>query len=241
MVKPQRTKVIDALHRSRMRPYLDATQQNEKRALALYRWHSELTAACQPVLGATEVILRNAMDRRLQDWNNEETGGTHSWLLSDPVAPLRSLSAGKRKEANERARKAFKNRPTSHRRYGQAITHDDVLAQVTFGLWKELLPNHQPGAGNTTENNNRMRLWREALEPTFPNVNDPDGETTFWRVAHVHSLRNRVSHMESILDIDVLDIIQDSFDLLKSIDQGVANWITGASKVKTVFRDKPKV
>lgn len=241
MVKSKRTKVIDALHRSRMRPYLDAANQNEKRALALYRWHSELTAACQTVLGATEVILRNAMDRRLQNWNNEVCGGTQSWLLTDPAAPLRSLSAGKRKEANDRARKAFKNRPTSHRRYGQAVTHDDVLAQVTFGLWKELLPNHQPGAGNSTENANRMRLWREALESTFPNVADPDGEITFWRVTHVHRLRNRVSHMESILDIDVLDIVQNAFDLLRSIDQDVADWLTGASRVKTVFRDKPEV
>jgi hypothetical protein len=241
MVKPPRTKIIDAFHRVRMRPYLDAAHQNEKNALALYRWHSELTAACQVVLGATEVILRNAMDRRLQTWNDAESGSTQSWLLSDPATPLRSLSAGKRKEAKDRAQKAFNKRPTSHRRYGQAVTHDDVLAQITFGLWKELLPNHQPGAGNTTENNNRIRLWHEALEPTFPNVSDPDGSVTFWRVAHVHSLRNRVSHMESLLDVDVLDIIQDAFDLLRSIDRDVANWVTGGSKVKAIYRERPDV
>lgn len=224
-----------------MQPFLDAAHQNKKNALKLYRWHSELTAACQSVLGITEVVLRNSMDRALQDWNNKESGGSQSWLLFNPEAPLRSLSAGKRKEAKERAQKASDGRSSSHRRYGQAVSHDDVLAQVTFGLWKELLPNHLPDAGNATENKNRERLWKEALANAFPNEHDPDGSRTFWRVAHTHKLRNRVSHMESILDVEVLDYIQDAFDLLRSINRDVAQWATGASKVSTIYRQKPDV
>ena len=46
-----RRKIIDALHTARMRPYLDAAHNNEKNALTLYRWHLELTAAVQTVLG----------------------------------------------------------------------------------------------------------------------------------------------------------------------------------------------
>ncbi len=65
----QRKKIIAALHQSRMRPYLDAALQNEKNAIALYLWHTELTAAMQAALGVTEVILRNAVDRELQSWN----------------------------------------------------------------------------------------------------------------------------------------------------------------------------
>jgi|GEM_PF-3449613 len=57
MAGSARTKIIDALHRTRMKPYLEAAYQNEKNALALYRWNSDLTAACQTVLGATEVVL----------------------------------------------------------------------------------------------------------------------------------------------------------------------------------------
>ncbi|EIC06701.1 hypothetical protein OR221_3225 [Microbacterium laevaniformans OR221] len=224
-----------------MQQFIAAAHQNDKNALTLYRWHSEFTAAVQPVLGATEVILRNAMDRRLQAWNDEESGGTRSWLLNEPESPLRSLSAGKRREAKERADKALERRLPSHHRYGVPVTHDDVLAQVTFGLWKELLPNHQPGAGSSTENSNRDRLWREALSQAFPNEEDPSGELTFWRVAHVHLLRNRISHMESLLNIDVLDVVQDAFDLLRSIDRDVASWVSGASKVTAVFRQRPEV
>ncbi|MDN6191943.1 MAG: hypothetical protein L0J32_08575, partial [Brevibacterium sp.] len=81
--------IIDALHRSRMKPYLDEANQNEKKALALYQWHGELTAAVQEVLGVTEVTLRNAMDRALQDWNNARIGKYSSWLLEEPATPLR--------------------------------------------------------------------------------------------------------------------------------------------------------
>lgn len=222
-----------------MRPYLDATHQNEKNALALYRWHSDLTAAVHSVLGLTEVILRNAMDRQLQVWNDAESGSSQSWLLNEPEAPLRSLSAGKRKEARQRAAKEFSARDVTHDRHGQPVAHDDVLAQVTFGLWKELLPNHLPGAGHGSENLNRDRLWAEALIQAFPNENDPDGSATFWRVAHVHHLRNRVSHMEPLLNIDVKDRVQDAFDLVRSINRDVANWVTGGSRVAELLRRKP--
>lgn len=238
---PQRKKIIDALHRSRMQSYLDAAHQNEKGALTLYRWHCDLTAAVQTVLGITEVVLRNAMDRRLQAWNDARSVGTQSWLLSEPEAPLRSLSAGKRKEANDRAAKEFNARSVGHRRHGAPVSHDDVLAQVMFGLWKDLLPNHQPAAGNSTENANRDRLWSEALVSAFPNADDPNGETTFWRVAHVHQLRNRVSHMEPLLNIDVRDRVNDAFDLVRSIDHDVANWVSGGSRVSEILNQKPEV
>ena len=121
------------------------------------------------------------------------------------------------------------------------MTHDDVLAHITFGLWKELLPNHQPGAGNTTENANRLRLWNEGLQSAFPSENDPDGETTFWRVAHLHLLRNRVSHIEPLLNVDVRDKVDEAFSLIRSIDRDVANWVTGASKVSVVLKQRPEV
>lgn len=241
MTPNPRRQVIDALHVSRMKPYLDAAHQNEKGALTLYRWHTDLTAAVQTVLGLTEVVLRNAMDRELQAWNNGQIPGTSSWLLAEPAAPLRSLSAGKRREAQERALKSQLARSRQHARHGAPVSHDDVLAHITFGLWKELLPNHLPSAGNATENANRLRLWNEGLRNAFPGVQDSDGEITFWRVAHLHELRNRVSHMEPLLNVDVKDRTDDAFKLLQSIDGVVANWVAGGSQVQSVLNRRPDV
>ena len=126
--------VIEGLSTARMRPYLERCNGNRKAALNLYRWHGELTAALQTVLGNTEVILRNAIDHQLQTWNQEQIPGADSWLLQEPAAPLRSLSAAKRKDALRRAKAQADSRPVNHRRYGQEVTHDDVLAQIMFGM-----------------------------------------------------------------------------------------------------------
>lgn len=222
-----------------MRPYLDASGQNEKVAVALYRWHTHLTAAVQSDLGITEVVLRNAMDRELQTWNDHRTAGTDSWLLSEPATPLRGLTASKRAEANRLAANAFKRRLASHPRYGLPVSHDDVLAHVMFGMWKDLLPNHDPQAGRTRDNSNRDRLWSEALIRAFPNESDPDGSITYWRVTHVHELRNRVAHMEPLLNLDVKDRVGEAFKLVRSIDSVVADWVTGSSQVSALLKQRP--
>lgn len=222
-----------------MQPYLNAAQQNERRALALYRWHGDLTAAVVVVLGTAEVVLRNAMDRTLQEWNDGQPGTTGSWLLDEPAAPLRSLSKDKRKNAKVRAEKEISERGEDHHRYQIPLSHDDVLAQTMFGMWKDLLPNHHPNAGTNQANDNRIRLWNEALCQSFPNEKDPDGAVTYWRVARVHRLRNRVSHMEPLLNIDVRAEVDQAFDLVRSIDTTVAAWITGTSRVSAVLGQRP--
>lgn len=154
---------------------------------------------------------------------------------------MRSLSAGKRVEARKRADKDLRDRVAGHARHEVPVSHDDVLAHITFGLWKELLPNHQPGAGNATENANRKRLWDEALQKAFPGETDPDGVVTFWRVAHLHRLRNRVSHLEPHLRVDVKDAMNEAFELIRSIDLDVTNWVTGVSRVAEILKERPKV
>lgn len=235
-----REQVVAALSPARMGPYLERCSGNVKQGLELYRWHSDLTAAVQSVLGVTEVIVRNAMDQRLQEWNNSQLGYSTSWLLETPATPLRSLSADKRKDALRRARSQAQARPASHWRYGQPVSHDDVLAQIMFGMWKDLLPNHDPHANpNKITNLNRRRMWNETLREAFPHVDDPDGHLTYWRVAHLHRLRNRVSHMEPLFDVNIKHSIREAFDLIASINPNVAQWVSGISRVSAVAANAP--
>ncbi|BAU95435.1 hypothetical protein N24_1173 [Corynebacterium suranareeae] len=214
---------------------------NKKRALTLYRWSVELTASIQETLGITEVILRNSIDNQLQRWNDNEKGSPTSWLLHEPARPLLSLTQGKRLEAQKRARKSADLCSENHSRSGQPITHDDVLAHTMFGMWKDILPNHGLNADpNKIENRNRRRLWEEAIEMAFSLADDPTGETTYWRVTHLHGLRNRVSHMDSLFNVDVIDIINDPFALVGSIDPALVDWITGTSTVRSVHSRRPK-
>ncbi|MBC6798104.1 hypothetical protein CRD18_10935, partial (plasmid) [Corynebacterium sp. LK31] len=232
MKSSNRRKIISALGTARIAPYLAAAGGNEKKALSLYRWSVELAASTQEMLGLTEVFLRNAIDAQLQIWNNTEKGYQTSWLLHDPASPLRSLTEGKRKSALNLATKSARRRPANHFRHGQQVTHDDVLAHTMFGMWKDILPNHAPDADPLkTENRNRMTLWTGAVINAFPHIEDLNGEKTYWRVAHLHELRNRVSHMDSVLNVDVLDIVNDAFELVGSIDPDLAIWLTGTSTV----------
>lgn len=231
---------MQALHRSRMAPYLSEAGGNDKDALDLYLWNLKLTAAVQEVLGVTEVILRNAMDRELQRWNSKKAGAKTSWLMQEPETPLRGLVNKKRKQALHRAKKEANSRPYGHPRRGAAVCHDDVLAQLMFGTWKDLLPNHAPNAGAAQHNINRERMWNEALQNAFPYEADLDGRKTYWRVAHLHLLRNRVSHMDSLLNIDVKDRIQDAFKLVGSVDPALRDWVTGFSRVSEIYRDRPR-
>lgn len=233
--------IISALHPVRMAPYLAETGGNRKKALALYRWHLELTAAVQTVLGVTEVILRNSIDQQLQAWNTQQDPGKTSWLLYEPASPLRSLTQGKRVQALQRAQNVQQSRPPQHPRHNQPVTHDDVLAQIMFGMWKDILPNHMPNANpNNQDNINRLTLWNDAISKAFPHISDPDGSITFWRVAHLHQLRNRVSHMEPLLTIDVQDIItNDAFALLASINPVIREWASGSNRVPLLLKQRP--
>ena len=244
MTPADRQRIIDALHAARMQPYLAAAKGSQKDAMRLYQWNSKLTASVQAVLGVTEVVLRNAMDRELQLWNNGRTGGTQSWLLNKPAPPLASLAGSKRSNAVDLAQKAVSSRPGTQPRAGAPVTHDDVLAQVMFGLWVELLPNHGPKAAapaHHQENANRLTLWNDALHQAFPNVVDPDGRITYLRVAHLYKMRNRVAHMEPLIGLNVGQCITDAIDVLGSIDPAVRSWVAGglASEVTVVLKQRP--
>lgn len=241
MAGEHRTRVLSALHESRMQPYLHAASGNVKKALALYVWNLRLTAAVQEVLGVTEVVLRNAMDRQLLRWNRDNGGDQDSWLMEPPQRPLRALIEGKRKSARDWADKQASARPEDHWRHGVAVCHDDVLAQVMFGMWKDLLPNHAVDASPSSQANiNRATLWEDALHYAFPHVEDAEGAMTYWRVANLHRLRNRVSHMEPLINVDVPDEIKTAFDLVGSIDPSVRDWISSISRVQDVWRARPK-
>lgn len=234
------SRVIAALSSDRMDRYLVEAGGNEKRALELYRWHGELTGAVQFVLGVVEVVLRNAIDAQLQAWNSVKKPGATSWLLEEPAEPLAKLTKKKRESANHRAELEASRRDPSHRRYGATVTHNDVLTQAMFGLWSQLLPSHIEGARDSQVNRSRDELWEECTQKAFPHIEDPTGRVTAKRVANLVALRNRVSHMESLLDTNIQSLMRDAFALVSSIDPPVAAWLTGTSQVASIIKKRPK-
>ena len=226
-----RRHIVDRLSDARMQPFLDECGGNCKRALALYGWHAELSSAVKDVLALTEIFLRNAIDKELLAWN-ARNNGPQSWLLDPPPRPLRSIVGSQREKAIRRAQAAVDCRPSSHPRHGCAITHDDVLSHTTFGLWRTLLPNHHPNANHAApENVGRQVLWNQAIKSAFPNVTDPDGSITYWNVSHCNDLRNKVAHMDSLLNVNVIVESRRAFELIDSMDHQIATWVSSRSQV----------
>jgi len=217
----------------RLAPYLAASDGDLARALRLYDWNIELSAAAYEVLHRFEVSLRNAIDRRLCEWNASELsavdGRPHGrdWLL-DPAPLLRRLAARAMTEATPRARRAVEGRadPT--------LLHADVVAQTSPGTWRYLLPDRDRG---------RQHLWVHAVSHAFPHL--PAGRAprdVTGAVDRVYRLRNRVAHLEPLLDVRrVRRQVESAYEVAGWIDPELRSWLTSAQRVTSTLKARLRV
>ncbi|HZX04383.1 hypothetical protein [Kribbella sp.] len=212
----------------RLSPYLTAMEGNVRRALSLYQWNVELSGSVYECLHRFEVILRNALDEQLRSWNalqrDRETGRTHSadWLL-DPARLLGRL-------AGDDIRKAGRRAQTALRGAGRPPGHPDVLAQLSFGTWRFLLPDNDPG---------RQHLWNKALAAAFPRLSGAPSDLVD-HVDHIYKLRNRVAHLEPLLNSGmVADRLDRMRTVLLAIDPALEAWFVSRQRVTATLKLKP--
>ncbi|GGN88765.1 hypothetical protein [Nocardia rhizosphaerihabitans] len=231
----------------RLAPYLAEVGGDPAHALALYHWNLQLGSAFQEVLAVVEVVVRNAIDERLRAWNvtrgTDPAGLPYStdWTLR-PAPPLSGLLRTALGPATEHAKRAKASREPGHKRLHAPISHDDVLAQLSFSVWKKLLPPAAPG------NAGRQKLWSNALVQAFPqqggpvanqSLRTPIENLVYDRMERLVSLRNRVAHMESLLQVNVPARLSDSLSLLAYISPPTRDWCAGISRVTEVNAARP--
>lgn len=244
-VKPSAGSILHHLHIARLSVYRSKCDGSDEATLDLYLWNLELSAAVHQVLAFTEVVLRNAIDGSLRAWNAAEPPNTvdgaivnytGDWLL-EPAAPLSKLTEKTRSEANKWAGRARQKRKPNHTRFRAPVDHNDLLVQVSLGAWNNLLPIKSPKADTYHP---RKYLWENAIINAFPNLsNDPNGLGTAARVGNLLDLRNRVSHMEPLLDVPIDQLYNDVLQLLDSIDPALKSWMKRYSRMVSVYRQRP--
>ncbi|MCP3425618.1 hypothetical protein NBM05_06220 [Rothia sp. AR01] len=215
---------------ARLASYVKAAEGNRQDAIRLYQWNTELSGAVYQALHVVEVVLRNAMDTRLRRWNAEQINaqtGEHrdgDWLL-DPAPLLRRLVREKELAAGRgRAERAIRG-------HGRPVSHADVLAQLSFGTWRFLLPDRDPG---------RKRLWNDALEGAFPH-RKANPRDIVKAVDGVYKLRNRVAHLEPLLDLkNVRHQYENMRWVLRGIDPVVDEWFVSRQRVTAELRRHPR-
>jgi hypothetical protein len=196
------------LHPVRLATYSSRCGNDPYLALELYKWNLQLSSAFQQVLAITEVALRNTIDEQLRSWNanqphHSQTGTTHGahWLI-DPARPLNSLTRDSRKSARSHATDADGTRDVAHppqRRTNQPRRHP--CADHLRCLAETASHQRHSDAGFR----GRRNLWQQALHHAFPHNNsDPNGYIVADRAARLHGLRNRVSHMEPLLGVNII-------------------------------------
>lgn len=209
----------------RLTPYLAAASGNHKHAIQLYQWNIELAGATYQALHVLEVVLRNAMDRQLRFWNTTQkrpgAGQPYAaeWLI-DPAPLLSRVLRDDLAKAAQRATAAAK----AHQRQP---SHDDILAQLTMGTWRYLLPDRKPS---------KQYLWRAALSQAFPHLARPVAQLVA-DVDGLHRLRNRVAHLETILDSRKASLHFAAIrQVLGDIDPRTEQWFVSQQKITAVLR-----
>ena len=235
--------MVSHLHIARMTPYSARCSGSPHEVWALYTWNAQLSSAFQEVLAFVEVSLRNAVDPHLRTWNRGQSG-KDTWL-KNPAAPLDLLVTQKTtNDLKKQADSARRRRHANHPRKTAQINHDDYLANTSFGFWRGMFPDL---ANQTSSSQHRQAIyaatssiWRDALTNGFPNLrNDPYGHATGDRVRRLHSLRNRVSHMENLLDVDIDDRLRDAVQLVNAIKPELRDWLEEANRVRHVASMRP--
>lgn len=185
--------------------------KNPEKQISAYYWNKAVTASIFPALQCLEITLRNAINEAAK--NNQlqcvqkANAPKEDWLyvFVEHIAnkTIKSISRKNRRkwiDANgvrtkkrlweEEQIESAKSKLLKHKK---SITTDDVIAELNFGFWTNLLSDKFEDVSTQT------LLWPNLTQHVFPNL--PTGKTIndvgliLNRIRH---FRNRFSHHEPV-------------------------------------------
>ena len=200
----------------RFRAYLRASDGNHGRAVALYNWNAEISAAFLEILYHLEVLMRNAIDNQFPS--------------TDPASSLSILQpdvwlcdpAILTDESRERVNDAI----ARLQRGGKHPTRGRVIASLSFGFWHALL-------GQVYED-----LWRASLSGAFPNGTGRRKEVAKLAAPMLH-FRNRIAHHEAIFSSNLESRHAQILRLAGIIDAEAEHYIAALSRVEKLLLEMP--
>ena len=201
---------------ARFLAYAQACNGNHDRAVSLYNWNAEVSAAFLEILHHLEVLFRNAIDRRFPaaEADGRLSICVHDVWLCDPEI----LTEESRSKVNDGIARLTQE--------GKRPTRGHVIASLTFGFWGALF------SGRYEE------LWRTTLAGAFPNGNGRRRQVNELATV-IQRFRNRVAHHEAIFSLDLRKIFEQHLQLVGIIDAEARAYIRGLSRVEKLLLEKP--
>lgn len=256
MKESTRNRLINYLPEPRFRTYLEAADGKSDRAIALYQWNIEAAAAVLSTLGIVEIALRETIDRKLRAWNICNSG-TEAWivhprgLLAHIVrqTPPSSWTKQRRNRRHDLYPKWWEARAKSSMKdkFGQPLkhepTHDDLVASLTFGIWRSLLPKPIKLGGRARAP--QVDIWNQAISygsdliPEGAGFNASPGTAYNWCSTLIYA-RNRAAHLEPLLDdAQLRHWHRTASRTLKALWPGAEILITGPARIPEIIQKKP--
>ncbi|MDO5750904.1 MAG: hypothetical protein Q4P78_06850 [Rothia sp. (in: high G+C Gram-positive bacteria)] len=222
---------LQAMSQPRFEPYLEASNRDFEQAYKLYRWADNVSEAFHTALEYTEVALRNHIDTVLKD-SNERYGYTADWTLEKNSFPLLYAVLGQKslKDSRARARSSY---------HHSDPVHDDILSQISFGFWHYLI-------GSKWEQPHHQALWSTCLHHGFPYLStDPQSNEqrvkTGKQVSRLLELRNRISHRENLLKVNIEHRRNDILSLLNKLDTHYPKTLGPFARLRELEKADPRI
>jgi hypothetical protein len=198
---------------ARFAPFLEASEGDHLGAIALYDWHSEVTASCFGMIHHFEVLLRNAIDGVLGDGQPQQPL-KDTWLMDfdvlEPDGIKQVIVAVERLER------------------GKGITRGRVVAGVSFGFWAGLFSKRYE------------ELWRHRLRYAFPHGSIMRKDLTE-PVRLIQRFRNRVAHHDCLLGQNIEKRANDMLTIAGWIDPEARVWLDAHAQVHGLLGQRPPV
>lgn len=200
-----------SLSEPRFATYLTKGGGDEGYALALYLYNARVAKAFMFPLGVVEVTLRNAIDALLVarhglTWHLQPVFRNNVLMPEGVIAVDKAIT-----------------------RAGVGATRGQIIAELTFDFWSNLL---RPEYGN---------LWRTGLNIVFPNKPRTTTRHDIQLMAKaINRFRNRIAHHEPVLDLNVTDIHAKIVELASLRCAETAAWLKHHSTVSAVIRTRPR-
>jgi hypothetical protein len=190
----------EAISPARLGTYLKRSHGNVRRALDLYAWNVQASAALYPILQVNEVALRNAVNRALVSQFGTHWPYSQGFLRNLPKIERETFEKGRTKlEAKQRAR---------------AVSTDHVVASQTYWFWVMLLASR-------FEN----RIWKREFTVSFPHVPPRiDRHVVHARAESIRLFRNRIALYEPLFDHDLMGTYRRVVAMVRWISPANATW-----------------
>ena len=198
--------------------YLRATGGDRPRAMDLYCWNTDLSAAFYVMLQFCEIGTRNGAVEAV-----EAEFGPNWHLNRGFYRSLPCLAGGRGYQPAEDVANQAQRQPTSGK----------VVAELKFAFWQYLFVRGQD-----------RRLWDQHLRTAFPGI--PADLTVAQARGRIHAdieiirrLRNRIAHHEPIFSRDLAADHRRIRGLISWRRPDVATWLDGRETVSALLQRRP--